>query len=168
MKRVVSLLHRQAVRAKAEGLFFNVCGSTSMRATFVPELASGLHTRAFQGHHGSQAAPTEGPTLQGSCQTDTVFITSVFQGRRRGPIHCCPCKNLPPAFMLPTNRVRQFRRYTRRIVVTGNNSRAGNPKRNSLRGRKKWLRKSRLLKVTPGLRRWASLSPVLLRMRRPT
>lgn len=29
MKRVVNLLHRQAVKAKAEGLFFNVCRLTS-------------------------------------------------------------------------------------------------------------------------------------------
>ena len=63
MKRVVSLLHRQAVRAKAEGLFFNVRANALFQLPSVTEPAQGLHTRAFQEHHGSQTVPPKGSTL---------------------------------------------------------------------------------------------------------
>ena len=82
MKRVVSLLHRQGVRAKAEGLFFNVRGSLRSRLAFVTELAQGLHARSIQEHHGSQTVFTEGPALQGPCQPDPILTAPVLQGRR--------------------------------------------------------------------------------------
>ena len=157
MKRVVSLIHRQAVRAKAEGLFFNVRGYMWPHLPFVTELAQGLYTRFIQERDGSQEVPTERPALQGSRQPNTVFIAAVFQGRRRRPVHYRPREYLSLIDGGPkslTNCVQRFRRYIRRTVVTGNSSQAGNLKRNSLRGREKLSQKSRLLKVTHGLRKW--------------
>ena len=78
MKRVVSLLHRQAVRAKAEGLFFNVRGRRLLSGTSVTELGKGLHARAVQEHSGSQAVPTKGTALQGSHQPDTIPTAAVL------------------------------------------------------------------------------------------
>ena len=44
MKRVVGLLHRQAVKAKAEGLFFKACCASHLNAGDLTNMnVTGLH-----------------------------------------------------------------------------------------------------------------------------
>lgn len=53
MRRVVSLLHRQAVRAKAEGLFFKVRDILHCYVYLFLN-RSGFYAQPFQNHHRRQ------------------------------------------------------------------------------------------------------------------
>ena len=87
MKRVVSLLHRQAVRAKAEGLFFQV---KSLSLTLVPRLnrlfRPGIRTEPVQSSpRGSEVIP-QGPAVQRSRSAHQLHTPSILQSRRSGRI----------------------------------------------------------------------------------
>ena len=91
MKRIVSLLHRQAVRAKAEGLFFQVCCffrvSGPILAFFSPfVLRPGIRTEPVQNRpRGSEVVP-QGPAVQRSRSAHQLHTPSILQGRRGGLI----------------------------------------------------------------------------------
>ncbi|CAE6409911.1 unnamed protein product [Rhizoctonia solani] len=63
MKRVVSLLHRQAVKAKAEGFFFKVC----------------FHAYTLPIDSQKPSVTPKGPALQGSNPIDQLYTTQVLQ-----------------------------------------------------------------------------------------
>ena len=77
MKRVVSLLHRQAVRAKAEGLFFQVgLQTSSMRflhggarthARVSKVVWLGIHPELVQDHPRRPKIVSQGTAVQRSC-----------------------------------------------------------------------------------------------------
>ena len=87
MKRVVSLLHRQAVRAKAEGLFFQV---KSLSCFFVRLQLNlyfvcfvvGIRAKPVQNSpRGSEVIP-EGPAVQRSRSAHQLHTPSILQSRR--------------------------------------------------------------------------------------
>jgi hypothetical protein len=79
MRRVVNLMHRQAVRAKAEGLFFNVKFSSSPGyiAFIIPDYA-GFHTRPIQDLAGKPTVVSQRSTLQRSAQFDQLHPSPLF------------------------------------------------------------------------------------------
>jgi replication fork protection complex subunit Tof1/Swi1 len=90
MKRIVSLLHRQAVRAKAEGLFFQVksCLTLVEASTdliiicFRPD----IRTEPVQNSpRGSKVIP-QGPAVQRSRSAHQLHTPSILQSRRGGLI----------------------------------------------------------------------------------
>lgn len=78
MKRVVSLMHRQVVKAKAEGLYFNVRLTVTAEVYYLT-CCVGIHTRPLPDDpRGREVAP-EGPALQGSHQSHQLHPPAVLQ-----------------------------------------------------------------------------------------
>ena len=84
MERAVSLIHRQVVKAKAEGLYFNVSViNPGMRAC--TRTSTGLDYECLQIDSRRSAVASEGPTVQEAHRADNVHITKVLQDRGGRP-----------------------------------------------------------------------------------
>jgi len=137
---VVSLLHRQAVRAKAEGLFFQV----SPRALTSPArskktLRPGICAELVQDHSRGPKVFSQRSALQGSRSAHQLRSPSVLQSRRGGFI--CPHRgaypvlithSLSPKTKLNTEHTSDLffhvhRHSSRRTGIDGRGIPAGNP-----------------------------------------
>ena len=96
MKRVVNLLHRQVVRAKAEGLFFQVSRrrpprvspGASWASAFVLNARLGIHPEPVQDHPRGSKVFSQRSAVQGSRSAHQLRTPSVLQSRGGGPV--CP------------------------------------------------------------------------------
>jgi hypothetical protein len=83
MKRVVSLLHRQAIKAKADSMFFKVGGNMVDAGRRLFTLVTGVNARSFpEDLEGGKDAPKRS-SLYGSYPIDQICFEEVFQGRIR-------------------------------------------------------------------------------------
>lgn len=99
---MVNLLHRQAVRAKAEGLFFQVSRrrpplvspSANWAPAFVLNARLGIHPEPVQDHpRGSKIFPQRS-VVQGSGSANQLRTPSILQSRRGGLL--CPRRGALP------------------------------------------------------------------------
>jgi hypothetical protein len=90
MKRVVNLLHRQAVRTKAEGLFFDV---NFVIPRLVMELmiivGTGFDIASYEDDISRSKLTPNGPAIQGFDRPRQICTAAVLQGFREGPVPCC-------------------------------------------------------------------------------
>ena len=164
MRRVVSLLHRQAVRAKAEGLFFKE-STAILRGPaafpYITDCATVVDFAPLQIHSCRSNLASTRPAIQGSRCPYQLYFTPVFQGNRercllgyRGGHALRILEQISETWMC--------RRSFRRIGAIGSNSRAGNPNNELSKRKLSWtlafLRMLRSRKVIRGASNWALLS----------
>ena len=153
MKRVVNLLHRQAIKAKAEGLFFKV--STLY-----------LFKNILSGQNG---LPRDQP-YKDLVSLLNFILRKFFKAVNEDSFLILEARRLSWISLTYTD-FRFYRLSSRKMVTNGNNTQVGSLKKKRVQGeeegkqnlREPPLQKSRLRKDTLGVRNWLLLLLVLLK-----